>query len=173
MPWDNETVAGINAGLNTQSQTHYPTWGAPIHNPQIDKDALLLQWEAADKALEQAKQIEIGLRNQVLKLMYGPSVDKDGTENIDLGKGYILKAVFKQNFTLDKSDDKVDACLGKLEKSGENGNFIAERLVHWKPHISVAEYKELSDIHKKIIGEVLTIKPGQASLEIIAPKASK
>ncbi len=134
------------------------------------RDAKILQWQEAVKALAVAKEAEAALRNEVIAANFAEHKE-EGTENVELGNGYKLKAVFKLSYTLDNKEEGVDKALTKLEKMGAEGQFVAERLVRWKPELSVSEYKKLDDKYKKVIDTVLTTKPGLPSLELVEPKS--
>lgn len=138
------------------------------------RDAKILAWQAAVEALAVAKDAEATLRRQVLAeaFAFEPEALREGTENFELGSGYKLKAVFKIARSLNNSDDAVDKALTRIEKTGAEGQFVAERLVKWKPELSVSEYKKLPDKLKKIIDEVVTSKEATPSLELIAPKSN-
>lgn len=138
---------------------------------QLNLASLLHQWTDASKNLEVAKAAELRLRKEILKVYFPDG--KDGTETIELDSGSKLKATFKQNFSLDKDTEKVDAILEKLEKSTKDGKFVADRLVKWKPEISVIEWRVLSSQHRKIVEPIVTIKSGQPSLELVLPKGTK
>ena len=78
-----------------------------------------------------------------------------------------MKITHKLNYTLGNAN-LVDKALDLIEKSQEGGNVIAERLVSWKPELSVREYKLLSPQQKAYIDTVLTVKPGTPSVELEA-----
>lgn len=159
MAWQTETPQAAAA------------WTQPAQAPQsptLSRDELILVWKEKQATLVKAQLEEISMRNQLLGLCFPGA--KEGTENLDLGKGWILKGVFKQNYSLDKDDEKVDKALNRLEKCGDNGKFVAERVVKWKPELSVSEWRKLSPEQQACIEEVITIKPGQPSLELVAPK---
>jgi hypothetical protein len=135
------------------------------------KDALLLQWEAAASALAKAKETEMNLRSQVVEAFY-PAHKDEGTENVELGNGFKLKAVFKMSRRL-AAIDAVNDALNKIEATGPEGKFIAERIVRWKPELDKKEYDQLGPQCKSIIDTVLTISPATPALEIVEPKAKK
>jgi len=139
-----------------------------------NRDNKILAWQEAVKTIAAAKDAEAALRKEVLKECFNfESDEREGTENVELGNGYKLKAVFKLNRRLDNKDEGVDKALTKIEKSGPEGQFVADRLVKWKPELSLSEYKKLPDKFKKLIDEVLTASPGTPSLELVEPKAKK
>ena len=144
-------------------------------NETANRDAKILAWEQALKALAAAKDAEAALRKEVLAeaFAFDPEALREGTENFELGNGYKLKAVFKISRNLNNENEAVDKVLSKIEKAGAEGQFIAERLVKWKPELSVSEYKKLPEKFKKMIDEVVTSKEATPSLELVAPKTPK
>lgn len=142
-------------------------------NETANRDAKILAWEAAVKALAAAKDAEAALRKEVLAeaFAFDPEALREGTENFELGNGYKLKAVFKISRNLNNENEAVDKVLSKIEKTGPEGAFIAERLVKWKPELSVTEYKKLPEKFKKLFDEVVTSKEAMPSLELVAPKS--
>lgn len=142
-------------------------------NQTANRDVKILAWEESVKALAAAKEAEAALRREVLAeaFQFDPEALREGTENFELGNGYKLKAVFKISRNLNNENDAVDKVLSKIEKAGAEGQFIAERLVKWKPELSVSEYKKLPEKFKKMIDEVVTSKEATPSLELVAPKS--
>ena len=142
-------------------------------NETANRDAKILAWEAAVKALAAAKDAEAALRKEVLAeaFAFDPEALREGTENFELGNGYKLKAFFKISRNLNNENEAVDKVLSKIEKTGPEGAFIAERLVKWKPELSVSEYKKLPEKFKKLFDEVVTSKEVMPALELVAPKS--
>ena len=142
-------------------------------NETANRDAKIIAWEAAVKALAAAKDAEAALRKEVLAeaFAFDPEALREGTENFELRNGYKLKAVFKISRNLNNENEAVDKVLSKIEKTGPEGAFIAERLVKWKPELSVSEYKKLPEKFKKLFDEVVTSKEAMPSLELVAPKS--
>ena len=142
-------------------------------NETANRDAKILAWEAAVKALAAAKDAEAALRKEVLAeaFAFDPEALREETENFELGNGYKLKAVFKISRNLNNENEAVDKVLSKIEKTGPEGAFIAERLVKWKPELSVSEYKKLPEKFKKLFDEVVTSKEVMPALELVAPKS--
>ena len=142
-------------------------------NETANRDAKILAWEAAVKELAAAKDAEATLRKEVLAeaFAFDPEALREGTENFELGNGYKLKAVFKISRNLNNENEAVDKVLSKIEKTGPEGAFIAERLVKWKPELSVSEYKKLPEKFKKLFDEVVTSKEATPALELVAPKS--
>lgn len=139
----------------------------------MDKQQLysaLAAWEAAKKVLETAKESEMALREQVAKLAFPNPTE--GTQHLELDDGWSIKLVHKMNYNL-ADNQAVDDALTRISNMGNEGKFIAERLVNWKPSLSLSEYRELEPQYRGVIDSVLTIKPAAPALEIKPPKAGK
>lgn len=143
-----------------------------------ERDARLVKWDTAKKALDAAKEEELKLRKEAVLFLHDPS-QAGKTENVPLGNGYVAKTKTPVNYGWVKNADgradkaKIEKALQKIEKDGDAGELIAERLVKWSPELSLTEYKQLSDKWKKIIDEVIVTTDGTPTLEIVEPKAKK
>lgn len=132
-----------------------------LNNAKLEKIA---DWQNAKAALEEAKANELSLRNELIELFSDiKDPDYSGTENVETPYGQ-LKITHKLTYSLGNAD-LVEKALDRIEVSQQGGNVIAERLVNWKPELSVREYKLLDASQQAIINEVLTIKPAAKSLE--------
>lgn len=132
----------------------------------------LLAWDHAKKALDAAKSAEASLRKEVLKDFYdfgGESDLREGTENLELGNGYRLKATFKLSRKLENKNHETEEALAQIA-TFENGILYAERLVKWSPELSVSEYKKLPENVRAVIDACVTSKAATPSLEIVEPK---
>ena len=138
-------------------------------------DVIVTEWRTKQAELERVKAEELALRNEVLRGAFnfqpGATGGRKGTEYFDMQGGFRLKAVFKLNYKV--NPDTIDGILTKIEKTGAEGKFLAERLVKFEPKLSVSEYGKLGDESKvkKLIDEALTISDGTPSLEFVEPKA--
>ena len=143
-----------------------------------ERDRLLVDWQAKKAALEVAKEDELTARKLAVMFMHDPA--KSGTtENVELGGGYkaTMKVPVRYGFiqNADGKTDKarIEKALSKIEKTGQAGELIAERLVKWTPELSLTEYKQLPDNFRKIIDDVIVTSEGTPTLEIKEPKAKK
>lgn len=134
----------------------------------VNRDTLIKQWDDMCKQLAAAKQAELNLRMLVVSTVF-PNLP-EGTNTVELGNGWKIKATGVNNYNLDKDVTKVESALDAIEATGPEGKFLGERLVSWAPKLSVAEYRTLPPIVKAIIDAVLTIKPGTPQLELCEPK---
>lgn len=135
----------------------------------MTRDELILE---QSKAAEQAKFWTE--RDKELRVMiYGANFGnlEDGKQHtIELGNGYKLKGKRLLNYKLDK--DATATALDTLRQSGNEGSFVADRLVKWEPKLSVTEYKALTDEQRDIIDEVLTVTPGLPVVELVKPEGA-
>lgn len=152
------------------SQNNYPE----------NRDGLLMLWQKAKDDIEKAKNFEMEIRKIAVKATFDKP--KEGTNTVELGEGYKAKSVIKYNYNL-ADNDTVEACLDRISKIGNQGSFIADRLVRWKPNFLLTEYRQLQEeadkgdhTSKQILKEVstmLTISEAAPTLEIIEPKVKK
>lgn len=137
------------------------------HSTISEKDALIQRWLDSKDALEKSKELENQLRLQVLEACI-ENVPEKGTINYELGNGYKLKFEFRQNVRLDQS--KVDDVIDKLERIGQDGKFIADRLFKMKAELSITEYNQLNDKMRKLVDNIITKSPATPALTFIPPK---
>jgi len=144
-----------------------------IPNENENRDMLITKWIEASRNLAAAKEAELQLRQAVLNecFSFDPEALREGTENLELGQGYKLKAGFKISRSLGSDIEAIEKVLQKIEKSGPEGEFVAERLVKWKAELSVTEYKKLPEKIAKIVNELVVSKPSTPSLEFVEPKS--
>jgi hypothetical protein len=130
----------------------------------MTRDEAIMAWDEAKKTLDRAKAREMELRKHIVAGQF--DVDKIGTQNVELGNGWKLKAVVKETFTLSSDVDAVEAMLDGLE------DWQADRLVKWSPRLMKKEYDELDAEDRAKVDKVLTIKPASPTLELVAPKGT-
>lgn len=147
---------------------------------KLSEDQILMLWKEKQEAITAAKNEEMELRKHIVDRAFP---DKhEGMNNKDLGNGYTLKAGVKFNYTL-ADNDTVEKGLDTIAKIGNQGAFIADRLVSWKPNFLLTEYRALQEESEKgsidakaILKEVtkfLTIDDAAPTLDIKAPKEKK
>lgn len=152
----------------------------PDPRDKLSRDEILVLWNDAKSVLEYAKNEEMDLRKYVVKRAFPNK--QEGTNTVELGNGYSLKANVKFNYKL-ADNTVVEKTLDAIAKIGNEGSFIADRLVSWSPSFLLTEYRELqkqaengNDTAQQIlakIGEMLIVNETAPSLEIKAPKAKK
>lgn len=186
MSWD--TVPPFGGWPNTPAHNAvWPTPPQPIPTPPADplsakydnmsKDDILLAWDDIKNKITALKEQEMDLRKYIVKRAFPDA--SEGTNKQELGNGYELKAVVKFNYRLE-DNKKVEAGLDKISAMGNDGSFIAERLVSWTPNFLLTEYRELQARAKEgsqaakdmlaVVNEFLIITDAAPTVEIKAPK---
>lgn len=161
-------------------QKQQPITAAPSDpRDNLDKDAILLLWQQSKDVLAAAKQSEMELRKYVVKRAFPQA--QEGMNTQELGNGFQLKASIKFNYNLIPDLDQVEKALDDIASMGNEGAFLADRLVKWEASFLLTEYRKLceddaTEIQRKIkkrIDDVLIITDAAPSLEIKQPKSKK
>lgn len=146
----------------------------------MNEDQLLMEWDKLKKSIEVIKATEMDLRKHIVNRAFPKK--EEGMNTKELGNGYELKAGVKFNYNL-ADNDTVENCLAKVASLGNQGPFIADRLVSWKPSFLLTEYRQLEEDKEKgnqfaievlkAIEPMLTISEAAPTLEIKEPKSKK
>jgi hypothetical protein len=146
---------------------------------KMDTDTLLMEHQKLKDDIDKLKEREMELRKYIVDRCFPNK--QEGTNILALGAGYELKAGVKFNYKLDTDLKKVENALDDIAVMGNEGAFLADRLVKWEATFLLTEYREIcksdaTDIQKKIrkrIEDVLTITEAAPTLEIKEPKRKK
>lgn len=139
---------------------------APVgHN----RNTLLLAWDNVKKQLDALKEEELSLRKQIGKLEFDGCVA--GTNRVELGNGYKLKAVISYNYKITKNEkatppdySHLPAIFAKLSTA------TAQEIIRWKPELNESLYKKLNKEEQEICNEFLLITDGAPQMSIEEPK---
>ena len=145
------------------------TTTATLSKEQLDKT--LQDWQEAKHALDRWKEHEAQLRRYIIEHggLFDPSKE-EGTETVNLGNGYKLKAKKVTNYTVANKEGEAFAVLQKLTELGEVSANKAKDLFRFDANIRVSNYKKLDDAEKALVDNIVTTKPGMPSLELVEPK---
>lgn len=151
-----------------------------VQNLPVDANGVLMLWQNAKNALTEAKNFEMDIRKLAVKV-FVPKPE-EGTNTVELGGGFKLKAVVKYNYKL-LDNDIVDKTLQEIAKIGNEGAFIADRLVSWTPTFLLTEYRKLQEDAEagsetaksilKLTEKMLIIEDAAPTLDIKEPKDKK
>ena len=125
---------------------------------QADMEA----WFKATKELAKVKAKEILLRTKIFKGKF--PTPREGTNNLDIGGGYFLKATHVINRAVDDAAFKAS-----LEAFAEAG-IPTDKIVRYKPDLATGVYRELTEEQRNLFDTALIIKDGTPGLEITQPK---
>lgn len=123
------------------------------------------EWYRLKDELGKLKSKEALLRSRIFKSKFPDP--KEGTNRVDLGGGYSLKATHEINRKVDPGELQA---LGEAMTKGEAPPLPLDKLIKWVPELAIKEYRTLTDNEKGIFDKCLIIKPGSAQLEIDQPK---
>lgn len=175
--------------MNTPWITDKPEWLTPdieqrllFNGYSLDKDGMLMLWQKSKADLTDVKEREMEYRKICAAFLVPEKTE--GTTNVELGNGYTAKVVHKYNYKLDSDNDKIWSALDKIGNIGNEGKFIADRLVSWTPNFLKTEYTTLQEEAAKgsqdakailaiVDGEMLTITEAAPTLAINEPKSKK
>ena len=161
-----------------QQQVQAPSSSNPYD--AMNEDQLLMEHKKLQDDLTSLKEKEMELRKYIVNRAFPKK--EEGTNTKELGNGYELKAVVKFNYKL-ADNDVVEKTLAEIAAVGNEGAFIADRLVGWTPTFYKTEYNKLqqdaeggNETARKILKlteRMLTITDAAPTLTIKEPKVKK
>lgn len=153
--------------------------------PPKTPEQLAKEWWDLQVQLKTLKDREKKARDAALAANFPKP--REGTNTCEFPSGPKLKAQYntKRKFVVpdgvdvpassaDKApdvNDAVDHMIERLRRASNEGAFIAERLVKWKPEISNSEYNALDDKLRRIVDEYIETSFDFASPSIQFPKS--
>lgn len=149
----------------------------------VNKDGMLMLWQQTKIDLASIKEAEMDYRKICADFLVTDHQKNEGTNTVELGNNYQAKIGIKFNYKLDSDNDKIWKSLDKIASIGNEGSFIAQRLISWTPNFLLTEYRTLqeekdkgsqvaADILKEI-ESILTITEAAPTLEIKEAKKKK
>lgn len=161
MNWSNSWNGNAPKAGETWDASKNPPANPKPSNPwdSLDQDALLMLHKEKQDALATMKAEELELRKYIVDRAFPQK--EEGTNTLELGNGYQLKATIKRNYKL-AENPIVEKCLDAVAKIGNQGAFIADRLVSWTPNFLLTEYRKLEE-------EATTSEEAKAILKAIEP----
>lgn len=171
--WTTGVDAAAQAAANVPAEDikGTPEWFAK-------RDRLIVSWQQSKAIAEAAKNDEREQRQAVVDFVFPVAERKAGMNNHDLGNGYTLKFGNTIGYSFgDHSNEAIERVMDEIEKVGNVGAVLVDRLVKTKYEPSMTEYKALGDTNdeqaiKKLFDSIFTTKPGAPALEVKEPKAT-
>jgi len=125
----------------------------------------LATWYAMQDELKRLKTAEMLLRQKIFKAYF--TAPKEGTNTAPLDNGWVIKGTYK-------IDRKIDiALLLAFSPSLRENGINPDALVKYEPALVTKAYRELTAEQEKLFDQVLIVKPGAPSLEIVLPAKAK
>ena len=129
---------------------------------QADLDA----WSEMAQKLAALKSAEMLLRVKIFKGLFPNPVE--GTNSVPLGtEGWQIKAKYPINRKPD-----VALLTARAQELREAG-IPLDSVIRAVPELSTTEYRKLTDEQRHLLDQVMEIKPGSPSIEIVLPKRAK
>ncbi len=177
-PWN---IEALQPSTKPEWLTHEIEEVLKLRHYPLNQDGLLMLWKYYQSELQRYKELEMHTR-KVCASVLAPA-KSEGTTNVPLGNDYQAKIVNKYNYKL-PDNDKVWSILDKIGSIGNQGKFIADRLISWQPNFLKTEYVTLQEeaekgsedakaILKVVNDELVTIEIAAPTLTIVEPKAKK
>jgi hypothetical protein len=119
-------------------------------------------WYKMQQELKDLKEAEALLRMKIYKAAFPDA--HEGTNNLPLTEGFILKAKVTINRKVDIAT--FEALKDKLLEA----HIKVDKLVVFKPDLGVTYYKTLGEEEQNLVAQFLIIKEGTPALEVVKPK---
>ena len=123
------------------------------------------EWYALQNQMREIKEREMELRRKIFAFYFRDAVE--GTNKLEMQDGYTLTAKRVINRSVDKGS------LVTLTPELQAAGIKVDDLVEWKPSLKLSAYRKLTEAQTQIFDQVLVVKDGSPSLEIVAPKGDK
>lgn len=147
-------------------------WHYPLNN-----DGMLMLWKKSKEQLDYFKTQEMDFRKICADFLVPDHQKNEGTNTVALGETHQAKVGIKFNYKPNKDNKAIWKALDKIEKIGNKGVFIAERLFSWSPNFLLTEYRQLQEdaqdgsaeaieMLKIIETEMITIEEAAPTLKI-------
>jgi hypothetical protein len=119
-------------------------------------------WYTLQEQLAAVKEQEMALRKKIFAAYFAHP--KEGTNTESLADGWVIKGQFK----IDRQVDPESLVTMRPYLTQEG--ISVDNLIKYKPELILPEYRKLSAEQMVKFDNILKIKPGSPSLEIVKPK---
>src|SRR6266852_2839487 len=115
----------------------------------LDQDGMLMLWQRSKEMLDHWKALEMEWRKICAAFLVPEPIKHEGINTVPLGAGFEAKVGIKLNYKLNPDNEVVWAGLDRVKALGNEGTFIADRLVSWSPNFLLTEYRQLQEDAEK------------------------
>lgn len=130
----------------------------------LQHESLVSQWDEAKQRLAIAKSEEYRLRSLLVAVLFDPT-KREGTETVDTTFGK-LKAIKSQSYSFASADAARTMMLTLAAEFGQEGLFVSNRLIVWKPELIVREWRQLRSDMRDSIQRNVVIKEAATQLSL-------
>jgi len=128
----------------------------------------LKEWYTLKQQLDELKGKEVVLRQFIAAGLFPNPEEGTNTHPLNDGTGAVAKVMHVINRAVQA--DLLDELEKSLATNDNLPKLELDKLVRWKPEVSIKEYRALTDEARHMFDQVLVIKPGMPGLEIMIPK---
>jgi hypothetical protein len=128
----------------------------------------LKEWYDLKQQLDDIKNKEVVLRQFIVAGLFPDPKEGTNTYPLNDGTGAVAKATHVLNRAV--QIELLDELVKSLDANTNLPQLDLDKLVRWKPEVSIKEYRALTDEERNLFDQVLVIKPGMPGLEIMIPK---
>lgn len=122
----------------------------------------MTEWFNATVQLAKVKAREMELRKKIFGAYF--PLPREGVNDYPMDGGFVLKGTHKITRDVD------EAMLAAKQNELIEKKIPVASLIRWKPELVTKEYRKLTDDDRKIFEQILDIKVGSPSMEIVKPK---
>lgn len=129
---------------------------------------ILREWYVLKEQLDQIKAREMQLRLAIYRHYFQNPVEGTNTLPLEDGTGAVIKGVHKIDRKVDEAS--LAALRQQINEDPATPRVSLDKLVRWKPELSVSEYRKLTAEEQQFFDQCLIVKEGAPGLEITIPK---
>lgn len=143
----------------------------PVVEVPTDNMVRIKRWYEIGPQLAALQAEEHALRQAIVATMFD-NTQLEGTEAVEIGGGWKLKTVKRQNIS---ATNAANVMVNLLNYVSALDPALGTELVDWKPDVRTKPYRKLLEMAeqyadlKPLMSAAITIKPGMPELELVAP----
>lgn len=123
--------------------------------------------EAYEPILAPLVEEEAKLRKAVIEAAFPDGQENhEGTNNLEIWPGWILKAVVKISRQVD------EAAWPAIKEELRKRNVPVDFLIRLKPEVALKVYRDLREDERKVFDQCLVIKPSTPNLQLLPKEGS-
>jgi hypothetical protein len=129
----------------------------------------LKEWYDLKQQLDELKNKEVVMRQFITSGLFTDPREGVNTHPLNDGTGAVAKMTHVINRKVQV--ELLDDMRRSLQNPDNNlPKLDLDKLVVWKPEVSIKEYRTLTDEERNFFDQALVIKPGMPGFEIMIPK---
>lgn len=143
---------------------------APQQTQVADVNSLIMEWYSVKQQADELTKKERELRQAIDQSQLFDASKTNGTQNYDLGRGYKLKLVRRENVNVANKNYEAAHAIVALRNLGPVEAERANEIFKFDARLSETTYRKLTPAELAIVDPLITRKPGSPSVELVLPK---